>query len=212
MRASYCLLATALVVALVACQPASTPEAAAPAAASTIATATGGLTDEQLVERGEYLVRIAGCNDCHTPGYAEAAGDVGKDRWLIGSQLGWNGPWGTTYAANLRLKAADLDDAKWLEYSANLHTRPPMPDFAVRDMTQTDRLAIFRLIKSLSVAGDPAPAYLPPGQEPPLPHVAFNLPAPPTSAGTSAAPAAATTSAAPAATATTAAPAAPGTP
>ena len=27
------------------------------------------------VVRGKYLVQVAGCNDCHTPGYLETAGD-----------------------------------------------------------------------------------------------------------------------------------------
>ena len=30
--------------------------------------------DEKTEERGRYLIKIAGCNDCHTAGYAEAAG------------------------------------------------------------------------------------------------------------------------------------------
>ena len=28
--------------------------------------------DMKSVERGRYLVRIAGCNDCHTAGYAQS--------------------------------------------------------------------------------------------------------------------------------------------
>jgi len=55
------------------------------------------------LDRGRYLVKIAGCNDCHTAGYAETAGKVPEKQWLTGDQLGWRGPWGTTYAANLRL-------------------------------------------------------------------------------------------------------------
>ena len=55
-----------------------------------------------LIERGRYLVRISGCNDCHTPGYIAAAGKMDESRWLTGDQLGWQGSWGTTYAANLR--------------------------------------------------------------------------------------------------------------
>ena len=26
------------------------------------------------IERGRYLVKIGGCNDCHTPGYMQTAG------------------------------------------------------------------------------------------------------------------------------------------
>ena len=43
--------------------------------------------------RGKYLVQIAGCNDCHTPGYTSSAGKVDEKLWLTGDQLGWRGPW-----------------------------------------------------------------------------------------------------------------------
>ena len=185
MRASILLLST---LALAACNKSEThvQAAEAPATAATVAT-LHGMTDAQLIEHGEYLAKVTGCNDCHTPGYAEAAGKVPKETWLVGSRLGWTGPWGTTYPANLRLRVADMDDAAWLSYSATLHTRPPMPDFAVRDMKEADRLALFRFIKSLGPGGEPAPAYLPPGQTPPLPYVEFK--APPTPASTTTAPA-----------------------
>lgn len=137
------------------------------------------LDDAALVERGEYIARTSGCNDCHTPGYAESGGQAPRERWLVGTPLGWNGPWGTTYAANLRLKLQDMDEAAWLEYSAGLHTRPPMPDFAVRAMDEQDRRALYRFVRSLGPGGTPAPAYLPPGQEPPLPYVKWVLPPPP---------------------------------
>ena len=53
--------------------------------------------DLKSLDRGRYLVKIAGCNDCHTRGYAETAGKVPEKQWLTGDQLGWRGPWGTTY-------------------------------------------------------------------------------------------------------------------
>ncbi|MDX1487796.1 MAG: hypothetical protein R3268_06320, partial [Acidiferrobacterales bacterium] len=59
--------------------------------------------DPKLVERGRYLSVIAGCNDCHTSGYLWSNGDVPEKDWLTGDTLGWRGPWGTTYAVNLRL-------------------------------------------------------------------------------------------------------------
>jgi hypothetical protein len=51
--------------------------------------------------RGKYVLQIAGCNDCHTPGYTASGGKVEERLWLTGDQLGWRGPWGTTYASNL---------------------------------------------------------------------------------------------------------------
>ena len=93
-----------------------------------------------------------------------------------------DGPWGTTYAANLRLKAAEMDEAGWLKYTAELHTRPIMPDFNVRAMHEDDRRALYRFIKSLGPGGQKAPEYLPPGQTPPLPYLQMVLPPPPAAA------------------------------
>lgn len=136
------------------------------------------MTDSELVARGDYLVRIAGCNDCHTPGYLDQQGNVDKALWLTGNRLGFHGPWGTTYPSNLRLSMSEMDEAQWLAYSADLHTRPMMPDFAIRAMHEDDRRAIHRFARFLGAAGEPAPAYLPPGQTPPAPYLQLVLRAP----------------------------------
>ena len=41
-----------------------------------------GNKKDALVERGRYIAKVAGCNDCHTPGYAMTGGQVaaGKAR------------------------------------------------------------------------------------------------------------------------------------
>ncbi len=140
-----------------------------------LAGASAAETDPQ-VARGRYLVQIAGCNDCHTPGYMESAGAVDEALWLTGSSVGWHGPWGTTYPPNLRLTADRLTEAEWPAYARN-QWRPPMPWFALRDMTDEDVVAIYRYLRSAGPAGQPAPAALPPGQEPPEP--VFRAPAPP---------------------------------
>ena len=78
------------------------------------------------IQRGRYLVRISGCNDCHTPGYPESGGKTPEKLWLTGSPLGWRGPWGTTYASNLRLVMHNMTEAQWLKH-ARVEWRPPMP-------------------------------------------------------------------------------------
>lgn len=130
-------------------------------------------------ERGRYLVQIAGCNDCHTPGYLPSAGKVDEKLWLTGDTLGWNGPWGTTYPPNLRLHMQTLTEAQWLEEARTREMRPPMPWYVLRMMPDEDLRALYAYIHSAGPAGGPAPAYLPPGVEPPLPAVKFMLPPPP---------------------------------
>lgn len=86
-----------------------------------------GLIKQELIKRGEYLVRFGGCNDCHTPKVLTPNGPVpDKERLLSGhpsdskfstidfSQVesgNWIlfspdltvtvGPWGVTFATNL---------------------------------------------------------------------------------------------------------------
>ena len=129
------------------------------------------------VERGRYLVRIAGCNDCHTPNYPQTGGKVPESEWLTGDALGWRGPWGTTYPTNLRLYMQDLTEEQWVKKAKTLNARPPMPWFNVRDMTAADLRALYRYVRHLGPAGKPAPAFVPPDQEPKGPAVQF--PAPP---------------------------------
>ena len=45
---------------------------------------------ESPVERGSYLVVVAGCNDCHTPGFFFGKPD--KDKFLGGSDVGFEIP------------------------------------------------------------------------------------------------------------------------
>src|SRR5262245_32966476 len=71
--------------------------------AAAAASVAPQVIDTVVVERGRYLVKTAGCNDCHTPGYAVTSGGVAENLWLTGDSLGWQGPWGTTYPINLRL-------------------------------------------------------------------------------------------------------------
>ena len=129
------------------------------------------------VQRGKYLAKIAGCNDCHTPGYAMSGGKVPEKLWLTGDALGWRGPWGTTYAPNLRLYMNSMSEAQWVHRAKTMKTRPPMPWFALHDMTEQDLRALYKYVKVLGPAGEPAPAYVPPAQEPKGPYVQF--PAPP---------------------------------
>ena len=164
----HCMTGTALILLAVSapCAFAEGSQAAAKAKPS----------DTKLIERGRYLARIAGCNDCHTPGYAQSGGKVPEKDWLIGDRLGWRGPWGTTYPANLRQYMQKLTEEQWLKVAHTAQMRPPMPWFALRDMTQADLRALYRFIRHLGPAGEAAPAYLSPDQAPKGPVVSFPQP------------------------------------
>src|SRR5580658_9835157 len=59
-------------------------------AAAAILLSTQSASAESMVERGKYLVTIASCNDCHTPGYFLGKPDMA--RFLGGSDVGFELP------------------------------------------------------------------------------------------------------------------------
>ena len=124
-------------------------------------------------ERGKYLAVIGGCNDCHTANYAMLEGDVPESEWLKGDVVGWRGPWGTTYPVNLRIRLGEMNEDQWVEFARTFKTRPPMPWFAVRAMTEDDLRSLHKFITSFEEKGDPAPDYVPPDEEPQGPYVQF---------------------------------------
>ena len=114
------------------------------------------------IRHGRYLIQISGCNDCHTSGYMQKEGKIAEAEWLTGDSMGWQGDWGTTYPANLRLVMQKLDEKAWLT-RARQPMRPPMPSPSLHAMTDADLKAIYHYIRSLGPKGRPAPAYVPPG-------------------------------------------------
>jgi hypothetical protein len=130
----------------------------------------------KMVERGRYLSIIAGCNDCHTPGYLLSEGKVSEKLWLTGDKFGWRGPWGTTYGSNLRLFVSDMTEEEWVETAQNLKRMPTMPWFNLNAMNEDDLKDIYQFIRYLGPVGEPAPDYVPPDQEPTTPYALFPIP------------------------------------
>ena len=83
------------------------------------ALAAGPAADKASIERGRYLARTAGCNDCHTPNYPMSGGTVPEKDWLVGDDLGWKGGWGTTYPANLRILLGGMGEDEWVKFERN---------------------------------------------------------------------------------------------
>jgi mono/diheme cytochrome c family protein len=122
-------------------------------------------------QAGRYLVLIGGCNDCHTPGWNESGGKTPESDWLTGVPLGWRGPWGTTYPANLRLTAQTLSEDGWVKMLHTRNARPPMPWASVNAMSDADLRALYQFIKTLGPKGDPMPPALPPTTDPKGPYL-----------------------------------------
>jgi mono/diheme cytochrome c family protein len=125
------------------------------------------------IEAGKYLVTITGCNDCHTDGYLMTGGQVPEEDWLMGSPIGWQGPWGTTYPTNLRLRAQEWDEETWVKTLKNRKDLPPMPWMNINKMSEEDMRSIYAYIKSLGPKGEHMPLAVAPGQEPETPYLSL---------------------------------------
>ncbi len=125
------------------------------------------------IAQGRYLVMMIGCNDCHTHGYMQLEGKVPEPDWLTGESVGWYGPWGTTYATNLRLFLQNVSEDVWVKYSRAVKLRPAMPWWVLHEMKEQDLRAIHRFIKNLGQKGENAPEYLPPNRRPKPPYFEF---------------------------------------
>ncbi len=129
-------------------------------------------------EAGRYVVIVGGCNDCHTVGWGETNGGVPEDRWLTGSPVGFRGPWGTSYPANLRLTVQQMGEDAFVARAKAGRGLPPMPWMNLARTTQSDLRAVYRFIRALGPAGERAPAPVPPGVEPATPYIVFEPLAP----------------------------------
>ncbi|MBV8509284.1 MAG: c-type cytochrome [Xanthobacteraceae bacterium] len=109
-------------------------------------------------DRGKYLVSIAGCNDCHTPGYFFGKPDM--NRYLGGSEVGFEIPGlGVFHGPNLT-PDPDTGLGNWsvgqivtvLQTGKRPDGRelaPIMPWRAFANLTKDDAAAIAVFLKSL---------------------------------------------------------------
>lgn len=137
--------------------------------------------DQESIDRGRYLIRVGGCNDCHTPGFMQAPYSTPETEWLTGTAFGWRGPWGTSYPSNLRISVHEYPEDAWVLMTRTRTMVPPMPWHAVNAWTDPDARAVYRYIKSLGLKGEKAPTFVPPGEEPATPYFDMtpkNLPQP----------------------------------
>jgi mono/diheme cytochrome c family protein len=121
---------------------------------------------ESPVERGKYLVSLAGCTDCHTPGYFLGKPDMA--RYLGGSDVGFELPGlGSFYGRNLT-PDKETGIGSWSEaqivtaFSTGVRPdgrelAPIMPWRAFANLTQSDKMAIAAFLKSIPAVNHKVP-------------------------------------------------------
>jgi mono/diheme cytochrome c family protein len=114
--------------------------------------------DSAQVARGKYLVRLAGCTDCHTPGHFLGKPDM--SRYLAGSEVGFEVPGvGTVVGRNLTPdKETGIGSWTLEQITTAIRTgvrpdgrslSPIMPFAAYAGMSQSDADAIAIFLKTL---------------------------------------------------------------
>ncbi|MFZ0840775.1 MAG: cytochrome c [Xanthobacteraceae bacterium] len=126
-------------------------------------------------ERGKYLVSIAGCNDCHTPGYFFGKPDM--NRYLGGSEVGFEIPGlGVFHGPNLT-PDSETGLGNWSvgQIVTALQTgkrpdgrelAPIMPWRAFANLTKDDATAIAVFLKSLPPVKNKVPGPFGPNDKP----------------------------------------------
>ena len=166
------------------------------ALAVVLGASTIGAQAQSSVERGKYLVTVAGCSDCHTPG--TFLGHPDMDRYLGGSDVGFAIPGLGVFAGSNLTPDKETGIGNWSiqEIVTAITTgkrpdgrglAPIMPSEAFSHLTSADAEAIAAYLKSIKpvahkVAGPFGPTEKPsifvfavmPGE------VYYSLPKPPT--------------------------------
>jgi mono/diheme cytochrome c family protein len=148
--------------------------AAAAIIASTAATAHAA---DPQIERGKYLVAIAGCGDCHTQGHF--LGHPDQAQLLGGSDVGFGVPGKGVFVGPNLTPDNETGLGKWTEVqivtAITTGTRPDgrvlapqMPWRELANLTKEDAAAIAAYLKSLPPVSHKVPGPLPPDQPIPV--------------------------------------------
>lgn len=131
------------------------------------------------VARGKYLVTIAACGDCHTPGALMGKPDT--NRLLGGSDVGFGVPGlGVFYPSNLT-PDPETGIGKWTEDEIVTALRtgkrpdgrelaPVMPWMSLASLTDDDAHAIATYLKSLPPTANKVPGPFGPSEKPTAPY------------------------------------------
>ena len=149
--------------------------AVAAALVLTCVSLSGAFATDPAVERGKYLVNIAGCNDCHTPGYFLGKPDMA--RFLGGSDVGFEIPGlGVFHGPNLTPDKetglggwTDAQVITALQKGARPDGRmlaPIMPSHAFANLTPQDAQAIVAFLRSIPPVKNKVPGPFGPTEQP----------------------------------------------
>ncbi|MBB3149260.1 mono/diheme cytochrome c family protein [Phyllobacterium trifolii] len=132
------------------------------------------VADDAQITRGEYLVTISGCNDCHTPGYFFGKPDL--SRFLGGSDVGFEIPGvGVVVGPNVTPdKETGIGGWSLEQIVTALQTgqrpdgrvlAPIMPWQAFAHLTKDDAMAIAAFLQNVKPVKNKIPDPVKPGKK-----------------------------------------------
>jgi mono/diheme cytochrome c family protein len=135
---------------------------------------TAGAADDAQIARGEYLVTIGGCNDCHTPGYFFGKPD--SSRFLGGSDVGFEIPGQGVFVGRNITPDKETGIGSWTreQIVAAIQTghrpdgrvlAPIMPWHAFAHLSEEDATAIAAFLQSVKPVRHQVPGPFKPGDK-----------------------------------------------
>ncbi len=130
--------------------------------------------DDMQVKRGEYLVTIGGCNDCHTPGYF--LGKPDSSRFLGGSDVGFEIPGEGVFVGRNITPDKQTGIGSWTKQQIVTAIQtglrpdgrvlaPIMPWHAFAHLTDEDAAAIASFLQNVKPVSHQVPGPFKPGEK-----------------------------------------------
>ncbi len=130
--------------------------------------------DKAQIARGEYLVAISGCNDCHTPGYFFGKPDTA--RFLSGSDVGFEIPGLGAFVGPNITPDKETGIGSWAPEQISTAIQsgirpdgrtlaPIMPWQAFAHLTKEDAMAIVAFLQGLPPVKNKVPGPFKPGEK-----------------------------------------------
>lgn len=144
------------------------------AAAFVAAPTFMAMAEDTQVARGEYLVTIGGCSDCHTPGYFLGKPDM--ERFLGGSEVGFEIPGLGVFNGRNITPDKETGIGGWTteQIVAAIQTgvtpdgrvlAPVMPWHALANLTEEDATSIAVFLQSVKPVSNKIPDAAKPGEQ-----------------------------------------------
>lgn len=145
------------------------------AAAAMLGASGAALADDAQIGRGKYLVTVAGCNDCHTPGALLGKPDF--SRALGGSEVGFAIPGLGVFAGPNLTPDKETGLGNWTDDQIiaaitagttpeGRRLAPIMPYEALSHLTADDARAIVAYLRSLPPVKNKVPGPFGPKETP----------------------------------------------